>query len=1103
MNKLFSHLPENTPPQAHKAIRTGFIMLASLIPVVLLYFYLAFRTNTWQVFVAAGAVTVYMAINLAAIWQARHGNYVWAAHSLIYGLLGGLFIFNLVIANFGIILGAAATMLAISVSGQLLPPRLAQRAILATLLGSVVMIVIDLIAPAYRAQMPQLQVYIPVVLGILAIIFGVTVVRQFRNYSLRTKLLASILFTTGLSVMIFVLFAAFSFGRSQSFMIDQLQVAVRSQSKQQLGDTTLAEIKTADEKLSDVANEVKKLAEYQAALYAQSSILGQGTYWNGNNQLSKLSGGQYGNPQSDIASVFIPSTVAFDKAMAARLNTNIYMDFTAPAVLKSNPDIAAVYFAGVDGSTIYYPNVNLAEVLSPDFDPRERPFFTIATPENNPEHKVVWTEPYQDAAGNGLLVTSAAPVFDQAGKFMGVVAADMRLIDITENVSAIKIGQSGFAFLVDSSGHVIGMHEAGYKIFNLSPETVAVEETPIQTVLGLGPVELQAVTRKMTVGETGLETINIQGEQFYVSYAPLASVGYSLGIVAPVAELDAPYLTARDQVESGAQTATRLASIILIGVLLAAAGASLLLSRFLSGPIVRLTTVAEQVTAGDMEVQAKVESADEIGTLADAFNRMTAQLRDSFATLEARVAQRTQNLELAAEVGHAVSQVHALDLVLKDAVEIIRTRFNLYYVQVYLVNPSQTYLDLQAGTGHVGPELVRRSHRLPLNTDSINGRAALEKKSVVISDTLASSTFKPNPLLPDTRAEMAVPLMIGDRVVGVLDMQSERAGSLSRDILPAFKALAGQLAIAIQNATLLARANQARAQLEAQAQHLSRSNWADYLDAIHKPEEIGFVFEQNKVAPLKKDAQIKDGALVVPISVTGETLGNLVVEMEGRSPIPQAEELINTVVNQVAQQIENLRLLESAERFRFEAEEASRRLTHEGWKDYMDIKAKGNLSYIYDLNEVRAHTHDESQHIVGPALRHPIKVRDETVGKLVIQGIETDDRESLELVNAVAERLGAHIEGLRLSKQTEQALAATKKQAQREHVLRQITSAVRGSTDPATILRTAARELGTLLGRKTIVRLKTTTDLMGDSTAASEGQLVSPAESYKADGGNK
>ena len=544
-------------------------------------------------------------------------------------------------------------------------------------------------------------------------------------------------------------------------------------------------------------------------------------------------------------------------------------------------------------------------------------------------------------------------------------------------------------------------------------------------------------------------------------------------------------------------------SVILLAIVVVFAW---LLGRYITNPIERLTKASQEAAGGKLETHIDLPNRDEITILANAFNRMTAQLREFISTLEGRVAERTRNLELAARVGRTVSQVRALDVMLKDAAELIRAQFDLYYVQVYLTDPSQTSLILQSGTGAVGAELVGRGHRLPLNTASINGRAAVEKKSVVISDTTASTTFRPNPLLPDTRSEMAVPLLIGDRVVGVLDMQSEHAGSLSQDVLPAFEALAGQFAIAIQNATFLAETERARAEVESQARRQSRTNWVDYLDAIHQPEELGFVFEQNKIVPLTGEEQAKDNALIAPIAVTGESLGNLVVEMEGQSPIAKTTELVNTVARQVAQQIESLRLLDSAERYRAEAEAASRRLTGEGWKDYVQANAGESLSYLYDLKEVRPFNPAGDQQTEESAFNLPLKVRDETVGKLFVQGLEPDDKESLDLVTAVAERLGAHIEGLRLSKQTEQALATTQEFARREQALRQITSAVRGSTDPATILRTAARELGTLLGRKTIVRLATAREAPAsqlDPIANSGDKPVPPAGVSNAVGGDE
>ena len=490
-----------------------------------------------------------------------------------------------------------------------------------------------------------------------------------------------------------------------------------------------------------------------------------------------------------------------------------------------------------------------------------------------------------------------------------------------------------------------------------------------------------------------------------------------------------------------------------------------LVGNYITNPIERLTKASQDAASGNLETRIDIPGRDEITTLANAFNLMTAQLRETFGTLEQRVADRTRNLELAAEVGHTVSQVRALDIMLTDAAELIRAQFDLYYVQVYLTDPSQTNLVLQSGTGAVGAELIGRGHRLPLNTTSINGRAAIEKKSVVIADTAASATFKPNPLLPATRSEMAVPLLIGDRVVGVLDMQSEHAGSLSDDVLPAFEALAGQIAVAIQNANLLEQAEQARAEVENQARRLVRTGWQDYLDAIHRPEQTGFSFEKDQVTPLDEDLQLDQqvDALVVPITFTGQQLGSLVVDMEQERQTPQTVELVNIVARQVAQQVENLRLLESAERYRLEAENAARRLTREGWEEYFSAKSGQALGYLYDLKEVRPHK-SGVEFDANSSLSLPIKVRDETIGKLAVQGVDSTDPEILALVNTVSERLSEHIESIRLLEETQLGQMELNKRARQLAAVSQISTLSSRELDVqkmlATVVQMAQRQFG-------------------------------------------
>jgi len=212
------------------------------------------------------------------------------------------------------------------------------------------------------------------------------------------------------------------------------------------------------------------------------------------------------------------------------------------------------------------------------------------------------------------------------------------------------------------------------------------------------------------------------------------------------------------------------------------------------------------------------------------------------------------------------------------------------------------------------------------------------------------------------------------------------------------------------------------------------------VDAIHKPEQIGFVFDRHEVTPLEEtdvaDMPVEEHAVTAPIAITGEALGSLVVEIDDEKRKEQTSELVTIVASQVAQQIENLRLLESAERFRQEAEAASRRQTAEGWQAYVASRTAENLGYLYDLNQVRPHSNGQDD---AAALTLPLKVRDESIGKMSVQGIQPNDRESVELVNAVAERLSAHIESLRQYNQTQSALAQSEKLFEASRSLTQAT----------------------------------------------------------------
>ena len=458
-------------------------------------------------------------------------------------------------------------------------------------------------------------------------------------------------------------------------------------------------------------------------------------------------------------------------------------------------------------------------------------------------------------------------------------------------------------------------------------------------------------------------------------------------------------------------------SIIIIGFVSLFA---VLASSFFTAPIIQLTRVAKDIATGNLTRKASIRRNDEIGVLARTLNTMTDQIQSLISGLEERVADRTRDLELASEVGQTVSQkVANLYELLSEATDLIRDRFNLYYTQIYLLDLSGRTLVLHAGTGSVGAELMKRGHRLMIGLGSLNGQAAADKKAVIVVDTAQSASFLPNPLLPNTRSEMVVPLMVGGNVLGVLDMQSEHPGTFNDTNLPAFEALAGQLSIAVQNASLFAEAELARAEVEARTRHQTQTGWQEFLNAIEREEAVGYAFDQKNVYSITPISSFQEEAeLSVPISITGVQMGVIQLADEADRFWSATEtEIVQAAANVLGQHIDNLRLLAQAEGYRSEAEQAALRLTREGWETFLKSRQELESGYVYDLNQVRPLT--ENHNGSHPIISQPIMVRTETMGELTVATESETSQEAAEIVVAVAAQLSDHIENLRLLEQTQ------------------------------------------------------------------------------------
>jgi signal transduction histidine kinase/HAMP domain-containing protein len=252
--------------------------------------------------------------------------------------------------------------------------------------------------------------------------------------------------------------------------------------------------------------------------------------------------------------------------------------------------------------------------------------------------------------------------------------------------------------------------------------------------------------------------------------------------------------------------------VIALAALTLAVVASLSMTRSIADPIVDLADTATQISKGALERTAETGRHDEIGALAQAFNSMTAQLRDLISSLEQRVEERTRALQKAnsaleqralqlqtsAQVGREITSILNIDVLLPRVVEMIRDAFGYYHVQVFLLDRDANELVLRAGGDNKSPE----HRRLDLNVASINATAARTGKAVLVHDVLREPGFLADSQLPETRSELVIPLQLGNQVIGTLDVHNRQVDAFTEEDIVAIQSLGDQIVVAIENAHL-------------------------------------------------------------------------------------------------------------------------------------------------------------------------------------------------------------------------------------------------------------------------------------------------------------
>lgn len=544
-----------------------------------------------------------------------------------------------------------------------------------------------------------------------------------------------------------------------------------------------------------------------------------------------------------------------------------------------------------------------------------------------------FSPPYRNTSrGNIWIATWSIPFFDNEGKFRGVAATDIEFSKIQETFVNLQVGESGYAFLLDSSGTILGIGQKGNQYTPMVDSMFAVANK------NLDPNWLTLITN-MTDEQTGfIESNDIEGNPMYISYAPVGlDTGWSLALVYPREELI--------QQTRDLQTALLGYSFLLTLIF---GGIIFYFTRSVTNPLLRLTQVAEEISSGNLNVVASVETYDEVGTLAETINRMTSQLQDTLGNLERRIAERTMDLEVSrhqteqratqlfaiGEISKIINAEQELNILLPLITRLVSERFNFYHIGIFLIDDARQFAVLLAANSLGGQAMLKRGHKLKVGESGLVGFVGKSGLPRIALDVGNDAVFFNNPDLPNTRSEVALPLKARETIIGVLDVQSDKPGAFTPEDTNILGILADQIAIAIENARLLDQTKQALAEVRTAYQQNLQEGWKNFgreegmigyyqsmsggrkLQRPLSNDEINQAMNRGDVLIFHADGKTDEPTMVVPIKLRDQIIG----VMHIKSPSSERQwtsseiNLTEAVAERLSLALENARLIQESQR---------------------------------------------------------------------------------------------------------------------------------------------------------------------------------------------
>ncbi len=753
--------------------------------------------------------------------------------------------------------------------------------------SALVVVIAGNFLPVQQVRLPQIELYLPALLGILLMIYIILLMLEVLSATLRIKLL-----TISLAIAIVPLLVI-SIINSRFF-----QDALRNQTNQVL---LLAAQQTAS-KVDSFFEENKESIASESSLNVFSNYL-------------SLSPVYRPNSNQELAASL--TLLALSSRQQRYLRSYGLLDIEGKSVLDINP-----LEIGQDESRNEYFSlpITTGQVYSSPviFDPKYRNgFIYFASPIRNQRQQVIGV---LRAKFDALILQE---LLQQEVNLVGIRSYPILLDENYLRLADTLIPNNIYKLIMPLPSDVMGRLIRSNRVPNLP---------------------LYAMSTNDVALSAGLE--NYLNSPFFTGEFHSDDPNHpEIGAIARLKTKPWYLVFVREQTTFAGLIARQGRLSILISTLIA--GLVGLIASVVSGsfsrPIVRLQQTAELISSGELEAQAQVETGDEIGKLAQAFNFMTNQLKNLINTLEDRVRERTRELaqqneallyrtrqlQTVSDVARGIVSTQKLESLLNQLTILISERFGFYHVGVFLLDEQKEYAVLRAANSEGGKRMLARQHRLKVGQVGIVGYVTGTGEARIATDVGKDAVFFNNPDLPQTRSEMALPLKANNEVIGALDVQSTIPNAFTQEDIELFSILADQIAIAILNNRLYTETLQALEESQRVHQLYLRQEWSKEagersvigyratphgliaLEELQEREVSNVLLSgETVVRPANGD---QPAALSVPVRLRGETVGVIHIEDDQIADRIWSEEEIRSiqaVADQVGLALENARLLE-------------------------------------------------------------------------------------------------------------------------------------------------------------------------------------------------